>query len=197
MEKEPKKSAVESTSRQAETSDREPEAGSSPCESPEPHPGILREIGKEAREQGDGDVQRHKQAERRGDQACEHAPGIHVREHPLDERQDRAHPHEAQKPPHHAEREVRAAVDAAERAGIVPGDGAPQHLHEPARRVLHHRAQQHGYEEDDEVVRVVEAVERHREHHRTHAVYGRERAPHEAGAAFVAAVHDGVEHRLH
>ena len=51
MEKEPKKSAVESTSRQAETSDREPEAGSSPCESPEPHPGILREIGKEAREQ--------------------------------------------------------------------------------------------------------------------------------------------------
>ncbi|MFR3092173.1 MAG: hypothetical protein ACLTMP_11000 [Eggerthella lenta] len=46
MEKEPKKSAVESTSRQAETSDREPEAGSSPCESPEPHPGILREIGK-------------------------------------------------------------------------------------------------------------------------------------------------------
>ena len=51
MEKEPKKSAAESTSRQAETSDREPEAGSSPCESPEPHPGILREIGKEAREQ--------------------------------------------------------------------------------------------------------------------------------------------------
>ena len=51
MEKEPKKAAAESTSRQAETSDREPEAGSSPCESPEPHPGILREIGKEAREQ--------------------------------------------------------------------------------------------------------------------------------------------------
>ena len=51
MEKEPKKSAAESTPRQAETSDREPEAGSSPCESPEPHPGILREIGKEAREQ--------------------------------------------------------------------------------------------------------------------------------------------------
>ena len=51
MEKEPKKSAAELPSRQAVTPDRKPDAGPSSCESAAPRPGILREIGKEAREQ--------------------------------------------------------------------------------------------------------------------------------------------------
>ena len=52
MEKEPKKSAAELPSRQAVTPNRERSAGSpSSPEANAPHPGILREIGKEAREQ--------------------------------------------------------------------------------------------------------------------------------------------------
>ena len=52
MEKEPKKSAAELPSRQAVTPNRERSAGSpSSPEVSAPHPGILREIGKEAREQ--------------------------------------------------------------------------------------------------------------------------------------------------
>ena len=44
---------------------------------------------------------------------------------------------------------------------------------------------------------MVESVERHREHHGSRAVDGGEGPPHQPCAALVAAVHDGVEHRLH
>lgn len=52
MEKEPKKPAADLPSRQALTPDRDADTGSvRPCGAPAPQPGILREIGKEAREQ--------------------------------------------------------------------------------------------------------------------------------------------------
>ena len=89
-----------------------------------------------------------------------YCPG--VLEYELDARHDHAYPNQTEHAPHHAKQEVRAPIDRAERAAIIPGDRMPEHFHDQARQVFHGGAEHHCYEEDDQIVSVVEPIEKHR-----------------------------------
>ena len=151
-------------------------------------------------------VHQHEQGAERGERVAE-LPRDEIDE--LQEaRQAELDPHETERTPHAHEERARAATEdhrdgvgeeAEDRgAAVVPRRGTETHLHEPCGRRLEEAADDGAHHENDDGVRLVEAVERHRHEERAETVDGREGTEEQAGAVLVHAGfhHDHVVDRL-